>query len=179
MPNIIGGPDNSTISEINGLVGVETGGIGTTQLAAAGVTLPKLAAANIVTSLSSGSFVVTGGVFVDVTNLSVTITTSGRPVLLALIGDGTAVSSYVGVTSGSSTVAQGYWQFLRGVTVITSGTFFTGVTAASSEMAIPPGAFTHIDTPVAGTYTYVMQVEPTTGAMTIEVEKIKLVAYEF
>jgi hypothetical protein len=62
--------------------------VGTNQLINASVTPAKLASANIVKSSSSGVWTnPNAGNWNAVTNLSVTITTSGRPVMLIVQGD--------------------------------------------------------------------------------------------
>ena len=130
---------------------------------------PVLAGA--VTSSSSGIFSTTSASFVDVTNLSVTITTSGGPVLLTLQGDTSSTSNInVGTTSTS---AGGWLQLLRGATVVAVPLVES---PNGTTIAYPP-PFLAVDAPpAAGTYTYKVQAK--TLNATLNVINCVLVACE-
>lgn len=138
----------------------------TAKMADASVTRAKMEAVGAQTSSSSSTYSTSSTSFTDVTNLSVTITTTGRPVQLMLISDATGTfGASVGATTNS-----GVGKFLRGSTDVS-------IFPISSGVAVPPGGFTHWDEPAAGTYTYKMQVAAGSGG-SISVSRCKLVAVE-
>lgn len=115
---------------------------------------------------SSGTAATASASPVDVPNLSVTITTSGRPVRLELRADpATAtVPSYAGGGNQSA------YYFLRGSTAIAEMWY-------SPNTQIPPGALSAIDAVSAGTYTYKVQYANFAGS-SATVQNVQLVAYE-
>jgi hypothetical protein len=125
---------------------------------------------------SSGAFSTTSTTGVDVTGLSVTITTTGRPVALLLQPDGDTVNpSYVGGASAAS-LLEATMYFLRGATVITRALVGGPV---PGTVYVPPGVLSFVDTPTAGTYTYKVQAKSDAGGnTTVYVRRCKLVAYE-
>lgn len=98
--------------------------------------------------------------FVDVTNWSVTITTSGRPVYIGLI-NGTFSTG-----SGNTTAIALY----RDVTAVAAAT----VTASLEPVSI----FWTLDAVAAGTYTYKIQAEKVLSSPACAIGNGKLVAYE-
>jgi hypothetical protein len=112
-------------------------------------------------SSSSGNFNTTAGSFVDVTNLSISITTTGRPVVVLLMpdGNGSSNSASLTVSSGASGGISALFRIMRGSTEIARTTVFIQGTAVSSNLqsSVPPGALTVIDPVAAGTYTYKVQ----------------------
>jgi hypothetical protein len=129
-------------------------------------------------SASSGSFTVTGGTPVDVTNLSVTITTRGRPVMLTLIsGEPTVTPSFLGV-EGAASVSIVLWiYFFRDSTEISRAYGIERHGASLDVDILVHNSILHIDTPSAGTYTYKVQAGAATG-VTGHVRAMKLVAVE-
>lgn len=135
---------------------------------------------------SSGSASRTAQTFADVTNLSVTITTSGRPVLIMLIPDGDVVngSQVMFTESGAGESADvAHFKILRDATEIvltklSSNTFGSGATTVT--VAIPPAAISAIDTPAAGTYVYKLQykVEDGDASEQVNVFRCRLAAFE-
>jgi hypothetical protein len=128
-------------------------------------------------SASSTTFSSSTAAFVDVTPLSVTITTTGRPVTIFMIADGdTANASQVATTVDGSGNQLYQVKFLRDATTVAlfsiGGTF-----AAGAAPAVAPSSFRHLDFPSAGTYTYKVQVKPFLST-TINVTRAKLVAFE-
>jgi hypothetical protein len=107
-------------------------------------------------SASSGSFSGSG----DITNLSVTITTRGRPVYIGLIHGGG------GTFSDSISFSGSIYRFYRDTTAITNS-------SPSLGGIYPVSILWHIDTPSAGTYTYKLNVS---GSETVF--NAKLIAYE-
>lgn len=132
-------------------------------------------------SSSCGLFSSTGGSSVDVTNLTVTITTTGRPVFLGLISDGSNGSAAMlgaQVSSGSSTFAAAFFNILRSTTIVASHEVdVTGATSNQIGSFVPVSSLWHIDVPAAGTYTYKVQIT-TFPSITAYVEYAKLIAYE-
>jgi hypothetical protein len=170
-------PDNSTIVISSNTLQVPSGGItatqiaagavGTTQIASAAVTGPKLGLAGPITSTTSGLFSTSASSYVTPTNLSVSITTTGRPVLLMLQGDTTTSSGKGGriQCAGNSNYLL---SFFRGVTNVSRLTFQSDVSAAGFVTdELPASAFACIDAPTAGTYTYTFQVNPNGGTCNV------------
>lgn len=148
--------------------------ITTTKIADANVTRAKLVSVGQQISESSGSFVTSSTSPVDVTNLSVTITTTGRPVMLFLQGNGNVDSSVFleGTIQTSCRVS-----FVRGATTICRGNVATNSSSGDATIGVPPGSFTHLDVIAAGTYTYKVQAMMTLGQH-LYVTQCRLVAYE-
>lgn len=113
---------------------------------------------------SSGAFFTVSAAFVDVTNLSVTITTTGRPVMLFIQPDGSTNAGLL-VSAGGHI---GAVQFLRGATFLAAWT-----NAGGGELSQSPV----LDAPAAGTYTYKVQAQGD-GVGQIQIQNWKLVAYE-
>lgn len=136
-----------------------SGGIGTSNIAnlaittalinTGAVTLPKMASPNMVVTASCGSFSTSSGSGVDVTNLSATITTSGKPVNITFQPDGTGNTSYLANLSAANAFAG--WHLFRDATEISTSFSFNGDGAETTYLA---GGLNFIDTPAAGTYTY-------------------------
>src|ERR1700677_4809844 len=138
-----------------------------------GLTNAQLPQANYALSSSSGNFTTTSATFAAVTNLSVTLTTAGRPVMITLVPDGTSNVSVLGCSSGTGVVVT--YGIFNGVTNIGQGSFgTTGTTVASYA---PGSSCAAIDTSVAGTYTWTFQVL-IAGGNTANVQYFKLLAWE-
>jgi hypothetical protein len=163
---------------------IEDGAVTTAKIADNAVTQAKLAArpmtsnnvptGDVAVSSSSGTFNTTSTSFTNVSNLSVTIITTGGPIQLELQSASTS-ESYVRLNDSASPFGQGQLQFTRdnaslGVLEIP----FYG----SAADAIPPAAFAHVDAPAAGTYIYRVQVLRTSAANSVDVRNCRLVAYE-
>lgn len=158
--------DNTTLQIVSSasskVIGVKPAGIGGTQLAAV----------SIQTSGNSGSFNNNTATYLDVTNLSVTITTIGRPVKVYLQSD-----------SGVGKIfAQGgnmYMRLMRDK-VGTAGSVSVGESQIefSNDGSIIPSAFTITDAVAAGTYGYKFQVKEGNGVTNARVINCVLCAYE-
>jgi hypothetical protein len=126
-----------------------------------------------VQSASSGNFsaVSTGGSYVDVTNLSVTLpSTTGRPVLIQLVPDGSGTPAILGVSGSPYTQSQ-VALLLDGVVVNEFSLVADGVTAV--YFPTPGPWFTQT---TAGSHTYKIQVKA--GTTAILVRNWTLVAFE-
>jgi len=161
------------------------GTILTADLAVGAITTAILPAVNYIVSSSSGSFLVAGlsATYVDVTNLSVSLTSTGRPVVLELIADtsgnnGVRVEHTAG--GGSVSTHQGTLKFLSGVTTLNIDSIGTTTNSAGSNdrVLIPCSSFRMFTVPAAGTYTYKVQVAHSTGSTQVGVTGCKLVARE-
>lgn len=152
----------------------------TAKIADGAVTQAKRAALGQQISSASGSFSVTSNTLTDITNLSVTITTTGRPVFIGMIGNGSSSSSVAIETS--SIANAGVIAFDRGGTVVSRQLFGpTGNLSGTSSPTFdyPCSSFSYIEVPSAGTYTYKAQAAYNVVlADTIYVTNCKLVAYE-
>jgi hypothetical protein len=160
---------------------VNDGAITTAKLADGGITQAKRAALGQQVSSSCGtSYSNSTSSYTDVTNLSVSITTTGRPVLIFVQSDGTGSSNYgtFAVTkSGDTAYAQ--IRVLRGATEISQAGINVQVTASgttSLNAGFPPSTVLVLDTPSAGTYTY--KVQARSAAATVWCSYAKLVALE-
>jgi hypothetical protein len=120
-------------------------------------------------SASSALFSTTSAALVDVTNLSVTITTTGRPVVLALQSDGSGSDSSLQVPNGQSAIVR----ILRDASVV--GDWMVSNQGTTFAHALP--GVVALNAPAAGTYTYKVQASVTGGA-TLWVRRLVLVAYE-
>lgn len=132
----------------------------------------SVAAGGVGTSVSTGSLTFSGAG--NVTNLSVQITTTGRPVFISLFpaSSGTIVGRI-------TTEASANYQFRRSGT---SSATIANYRQGASSLALPPGGFSQIDDDlgvglVAGTYTYVFVVQQTSGGSTV-FENIVIKVYE-
>ena len=137
-------------------------------------------------SSSCGIFTTTSATFVDVTNLSVTIKTRGRPVIIQLVQDGSAAtesdSGYIGAVNSTSNEAQAYIKILRDSTAICMQLFESmGITSSTNTtLKIPVGSVLIYDFPAAGTYTYKMQTRKgaVTGSFSSQFNNVKLLVRE-
>lgn len=141
-----------------------------------------VAAGGVAISTSCGTFSTNALADVDVTNLTVTITTSGRPIMLQLIPDGdTTTGSFLHTTASSNVIgSEGVILILRDGSIISRADMSTGAAVATGryEMTLPPGAISLIDPQAAGTYTYKIQASVASSAITIFFYNMKLTAYE-
>lgn len=167
--------DNSTLQISSNVMSVKTQGIAQSNLAARS-TGTTVGAGGVAVSTSSGGFTTASASYVDITNLSITITTTGRPVMIMVVSDGSASTSLIQALGGS--VALGIFQLLRGATVISNqevGYNMTGV--SSGSFIVPSATLSLLDVVAAGTYTYKYQVKLVTGTI-IGISVAKLIAYE-
>jgi hypothetical protein len=154
------------------------------KIAAATITKDKFAALGQQISPSSAGFGTSSASLVDVTNLSVTITTTGRPVFIGLVDDGAATGSYVEckTTSNPANSAPCEYVFLEGSTAFASYllNIDNSITTGTLGVRHPSSAFFTIRIPAAGTYTYKMQTRRV-GSDTNVVSSVinsKLIAFE-
>lgn len=136
-------------------------------------------------SLSSGNFSTTSTTPVAVTNLDVTITTSGNPVDVYFSGDGSNNDAHFGIrnTTAVGTEAKGYINILRDAVIVQTIPLYLmagNVVGDTLWLQIPP-TFNLKEELVSGTYNYTVEayidsaVDPD---QVIEVYFCKLVAEE-
>lgn len=169
---------------------IASGAVGTTQLGAASVATANIQSKAITQALlalrATGTTVAAGGVAisgssttfstaspspVDVTGLSVTITTTGRPVMLLLQSDGTNSN---GGSSISVTGNEAFLAFVRGSTILALNDFQP---APGPIVEVPPSCCQFVDVVAAGTYTYKAQGFVLSGG-TLQITDVALVAFE-
>jgi hypothetical protein len=115
-------------------------------------------------SPNSGTFTTSSGVFVPVSGLSCTITTSGRPIFIGLIPFiGSVGSNLNGDTMEIALFRNGIQQGSQ-------------LLNQSTAVSVPVSSFSQIDQVGAGTYTYTLQVSG--GGNPCTVNMCQLCAYE-
>ena len=183
--------DSSTIEVASNVVRVKDQGIVTAKLADGNVTRTKLASVGQQISAAMNQ-AITSASYVSVTNGTVTITTTGRPVVVCLITDPTAgASGFFGSVSVINTAfannvsyCSGSILIVRGAgTVVAAGSFGTNLIAPVSNMeqsiSGSTGCVFGIDTPAAGTYTYTVKAAcGQTQTTSLSIANTCLMAYE-
>lgn len=155
------------------------GSISTAKIATGAVTQAKLAAratgstvgvGGVAVGASSGGFSTASTSLTDV-GITIQITTSGRPVMVALQSAGTDAGLHHSASgSGSAAIV-----IKRGSTIISA--MQMGV--ASGQTTIPASSVSFLDIVAAGTYTYDLFVNcETFTEQTINVTNCALMAYE-
>lgn len=124
-------------------------------------------------SSSCGNFSTSSGSFSVVTNLSVTLVTSGKPVNLVLVPDGTNSGSILGGGVSVGGVLEVIFAFFRSISQLSSGKIQSN---NSTSIFLPPSALVFVDIVGAGTYTYTLQAASISG--TAAVQYCKLMAWE-
>lgn len=157
---------------------LSTGGISTAAIAALAVTRAKMEAVGQQLS-SSASSNVTSTSYADVTNLTITITSTGRPIFLALVSDGAA--GQITIDSGTTISVTASLKFVRDSTDVGFGVMaYSGGTSGANSFSVrfPASSFYHIDVVAAGTYVYKLQAKVSSGSTSINFSNVKLIAYE-
>jgi len=161
--------------------GLASDAVTTAKILDANVTKAKLAALGQQISASSGAFSTSSTSDIDVTNLSVSLTTTGRPVFIGLISDGSGSSTRSEITATSNTnLSRGDVVFVRSSTEI--GRYRVEIAAdvtvgtSLTQTKISPPYM--IDVPAAGTYTYKIQVKAIAATDVVQIRYMKLVAFE-
>lgn len=131
----------------------------------------------VANSASCGNFNTSSGIFTNVTNLSISLATTGRPVEIKLIPDGGSSSSFIEV-DGNTGTAEGDFKILRNGSDLALFNLqsLTG-SGSATELRVPPSNINYVDRPSNGTQTYVLQARINTGS-SITVFNCTLMAYE-
>lgn len=165
---------------------VKQNGIQTTNILNGNVTEGKLAPLNRQLSSSSGSFSTSSGSYVDVTNLSVTITVVGRnggnsnsTVLVSLVPDGSGTATSLRVDRGN-TNADFQLAILRDASFVGESYIDSTAIGATSVTLVTIGNLFVLDDVAPGTYTYKVQARIVTTGSTplLTVANFKLIAIE-
>jgi len=142
------------------------------------VTQAKLGAANYGISSDCNTYTYSGTSYADITNLSVTITTTGRPVVVKLIGN--ANDSYVQVSRTTASTTSATLQFLEDGSAPQEQGMWSLVSPAPTSLSvlIPTSAFQGFFVPAAGSHTYKVQGKTQNALDVLTVREARLVAYE-
>lgn len=169
--------DNSSVQITSSLIGIKPQGVLQTALAPRAISTTTGAIGSVVTSVSSGTFSTTSSSLTPVTNLTVTLTTSGRPVRVSLTSAGSTLANVETQSTGGTASAQ--VAFFNGATQITADSMLTSSNGATAvQINFPASAFSVLDTSVAGTAgTYTWTVQVSTSQL-IGVSNCFLQAYE-
>lgn len=160
------------------------GGIVTASLADGAVTQSKRAALGQQVSSACNSYTFFNGSsesdYTDVTNLSVTITTTGRPVLISLIPNQDVNGIQLLLSANGDTIHVLKVRMRRDSTTVATYLYQIGAASGSTDnlVGLEPRFFM-IDTPSAGTYVYKIQGYSslaTSGSASIS--NCKLMAFE-
>lgn len=161
--------DGTTITISGSTIGVPSLGIGTAQIANGAVTPGKRSTAVTGLSSASGDLTYTNqAAYVDITNMTVTLTTTGRPCVMVLVPDGSGTSGLQ--MSGASAVVNFRW-LVNG-----SNVGEVQMTAVDSGVNMLPGGLTTTSTPAAGSNVFKLQIG--NGSQTTFFFKLKLFVYE-
>lgn len=146
-------------------------------------TITELGRATLQESVDSTIFSHTGdttetavtGPTPDFTPLSVTLTTTGRPVLVGLqsVDNAGAFGSYIGTTSDAGGARTMVVRIKRDGTTISE----FALSSPASTLATVPG-YLRMDLPSAAAHTYTVTIQMNDNAATGTVNYMKLVAYE-
>jgi len=116
--------------------------------------------------------------YVDVTNATITITTSGRPVIITAVSTDATGPGFLAVSKTAAGTAQANIKLVRGVTDIGAYDIETASSNATDlTINFPPSSLLFLDAVAAGTYTYKLQIRLTNGT-SYSVGGFKLIAYE-
>lgn len=168
-PTVLGALTTANLSPSANILG--------TQLdPSANILKSQLSAVGQQFSTSSGVFTTGSGSYVPVTNLSVTITSTGKPIMVMLLPDGSGnVTKMTAIDSaGGTAIAQ--FEIKRDATTIATNQIGHDPSASASNkfIACP---FQCMDVIGAGSYTYTVNILVQTGTGA-SVEHFSLVAYE-
>lgn len=161
--------DNVSLEVAGGTtIQIKDNGVTTPKIVDAAVTRPKLAAVGQQISLSCGSFSTSSGTAVVVQDQTVTITTTGRPVMISW----QATQPVIPPQSSSIALAAG-----------NAAIIFVERDSAPiiSWLIDPPDyapSFLFLDPVSAGTHTYTVKAFISSGSATLSITSFQLAAYE-
>lgn len=133
-------------------------------------------------SSSTTTFSTSSTSYVDVTNATVTITTTGRPVVIGFVSDGSGNDSFLMANSSNTGTALPDINFklLEGSTTIGSYQLRSSSYAfiVNGNTMWPVSSLNHFYVPAAGTYTYKLQAKGNNAVSSAYVSYAKMYAYE-
>lgn len=152
-------------------------GITASNIANNTITRTQLAAVGQQVSSAATNFNYGSSSFVAVTNLTATITTSGRPVILCLQGDNSefACLDIIGTQAGG---INGVVGLFRGSTLVSAQEIAFAITGATGMQFLFPISLFVLDAVAASTYTYTIQFKRPTGTAQFNFVGLELIAYE-
>ncbi len=170
--------DGTTLEVSSGAVRIKDLGVSTAKIAANAVTRAKLEAVGQQAGSSSGSQSLTSLTYVDLNNLTVAITTTGRPVIVALMPVETGGDDDGYLSLGGASFATAYLKLLRDATSVARWTFRNNTELG--DISSPPSSVFFLDTPAAGTYTYKLQgrLFANADSQVFTYDNVKLIAWE-
>lgn len=136
----------------------------------------SVGAGGVAISSSSGIFVTTSTSYSAVTNLSVTIVSSGRPIMIMLTSAAAAALASLQIDSNKTGKVR-----IRRNGVSTIGEYLFGnlsVSATTVAAYVPSGGITQVDAIAAGTYTYTIEAAVVSGSATLTVADSRIIVYE-
>jgi hypothetical protein len=185
-PNAMGSDISMVLPSIPAATGFMTmnssGSMSAATPIVGGITQSMLAARSTGTTVGAGGVGITSScgafqtppsnvAYQAVTNFSITITTTGRPVYIGIIPDGSTNNSGFGAVNCGILM-----QLLRGASVISQ---WAGGVYASFQVFNPTNGMSYLDVVGAGTYTYTFQIAPNgCGSAFAFLYYAKFIAYE-
>lgn len=130
-------------------------------------------------SSSTSSFSTSSGTYVDVTNATVTIKTTGRPVVIELIPANATTADIVQYSGSATHVNIAEFLLDRSGTSKAYWAMEERSNGTAAQYQHPCSVIRFVDVPAAGSYTYKIQVKQTSGAAGyVAVQDCQLLAYE-
>lgn len=126
----------------------------------------------IAISSSCGTFSITNQSNIAITNFSVTLVTSGRPIMVMIIPDGNTTTPGIMTQSSTGNVDSSTIKVLNNSSVVFTTGLFVGTSSGVQSSATP---LTFLDIQPAGTYIYTVTATTGNGFSCIN---MKLLAYE-
>lgn len=161
--------DNSTVEISSNNLRVKDGGITPAKLSALGQQI----------SSSSGAYINSTSTDTQITNLSVTITTTGRPVMILCIPDGTANPATIGPAASTAITDIGCrFSIYRDSSAIAIHQFDVSFPSGGFHTQTPVSSVATIDVVTAGSHTYQIFGKTTTSNTDLHCEYVKLAVYE-
>jgi hypothetical protein len=160
---------NAIVSSITSIPATEANIIANATTRAVGSTV---GIGGVAVSPSSGAYSTTSTSAVPVPGLDINITTTGRPVVIMVVPDGSSGTPQLQtLANGSGTGAL--------FSITRTGVSWGNVlaTSANIELGLPPNLIA-VDFPSAGTYAYFLYINALYGGGTAIVNGVKLIAYE-
>lgn len=161
-------PTGNIVVESNGTNIFTANSTGITSNLSHWINRSSLPSVGLQTSSSCGGYTTSSASYVNVTNLSVSLTTTGRPVVLAIQPSGVSNMVCNGSTGN---------QFQLKISGTTSTAPQWTFNCINGSTVLPGQPLFFIDAPAAGAQTYTVQAEVLT-ATSLAINSMVLVAYE-